>query len=115
MSIKVLNLSDKDYYDGKLFKVSLWSGFGYACYEYIVYADHVQTALELAVKYAEINDDPVLFSRNLLEETAEDLNEDTEEYIDENYIYIDATMEGAEQPWYILRENCDIKEIKEEN
>ena len=114
MSNKILNLTDKDYYDEKLFKVDIWCGIGYVCHEYIVYADGVQTALELAVKYAEIQKDPVLFSTSEIEEIVEGLDEDIEEYIDENYIYIDATMEGAEQPWYILRENCSIEEIKEE-
>lgn len=112
--MEILNVEDRDYYEGKLYKVSLWNGMGYNTYEYIVYAGGEQEALELAVMYAERKDDPVLFDYwEIIDEA--DNEEDSEEYLDENYIYIDATMLGANEPWFVLRENTRVEEIKEEN
>lgn len=108
MSNKILNLEDKEYYNRKLFKVNIWCGIGYVCNQYTVYADCVQTALELAVKYAELQKDAILFDISEIEEIAKNLDENVE-----GYIYVDATMEGAKQPWYILNENLTIQEIKE--
>lgn len=111
----ILNQEDKDYYEGKLYRVCIWNGSGYSLYEYVVYADSEQVALELAVKYAEIEEDPVLFSYEELEDEYTLLGDDynsLEQYLDENYVYVDATMEGAEQPWFILSENLRIEEEK---
>ena len=114
MNSKILNSEDKEYYNRKLFKVNIWCGIGYVCHEYIVYADCVQTALELAVKYAELKKDAILFDILEIEKIAKDFDENVEEYIDENYIYVDATTQGAKQPWYIINENSSVQEIKEE-
>ena len=113
MNSKILNLEDKEYYNRKLFKVNIWCGIGYVCHQYTVYADCVQIALELAVKYAELQEDAILFDISEIEKIAKNLDENVEEYIDKNYIYVDATMEGAKQAWYILNENASIQEIKE--
>lgn len=112
----ILNVEDRDYYDGKLFKVCLWSGAGYALYDYNVYAGDEEEALNLAVMYAEQNEDPVIFSYEEVEQDAAEFDEgdNTEEFIDNNYIYVDATMEGAEEPWFVLRENARIERIEEE-
>lgn len=115
--MEILNKEDRDYYEGKAYSVNIWSGVGYTTSEYNVYAGGEQEALELAVKFAEKNNDGCLRSYAEVEEEYEDLDlEDTslDEYLDENYVYVDATMEGAEEPWFVLRENLKIEEIKEE-
>lgn len=114
----ILNMEDKDYYEGKLYKVCLWNGSGYSLYEYGVYANNEEEALNLAVKYAERDEDPVIFSYEEVENEYTLLGDDydtIEDYLDENYIYVDATMEGANEPWFILRENARIEFVKEEN
>jgi hypothetical protein len=113
--VNILNPEDKDYYEGKLFRVCIWSGMGYSLYSYDVYANHEEEALNLAVKYAEREGDPILFSWDEVEQDAEENDEgdDAESYIDEYYVYVDATMEGAENPWFILRENLRIERLEE--
>lgn len=114
MELNILNPEDKDYCEGKLFRVCLWSGAGYSLYTYDVYANHEEEALNLAVKYAERDEDPTIFSYEEVEQEAEESGDDVETYIDEVYTYVDATMEGANEPWFVLRENLRIERVEEE-
>ena len=131
----IINPEDKDYADGKLWCVSIWSGGGADINEFYVYASDEQTALEIVVAVAEINTPNILMDfdsvRNevyeyyddeyidWLKEKGEDYNYDDSwfefatEYL--NYIYVDATMQGASQPWFILGDNSNIKEINEDD
>lgn len=111
----ILNSEDKDYYEGRLWKVNIWSGMGYSTYTYNIYAGNAEEALNLAVKYAEIEDDPVLFCYRDIEEEFETIaeeGEDIEDYIDTKYIYVDGTMDGAYEPWFVLAENLRIEEVR---
>lgn len=131
--IEIINQDDKEYYDGKLYQVGIWPGAGYQLATFYVYADSEETALNLVVADAEINAPNLLFSVSEIEDMiAEDWQDEYNEFISEaddrddftfateylNYIYVDATMEGASQPYFINGENLSIIEvenIKEEN
>ena len=131
--IEIINQDDKEYYDGKLYQVGIWPGAGYQLATFYVYADSEETALNLVVVDAEINAPSLLFSVSEIEDMiVEDWQDEYNEFISEaddrddftfateylNYIYVDATMEGASQPYFINGENLSIIEvenIKEEN
>ena len=99
IDIDIINEGDADYYDGKLFKVILDSTSLYGTTIY-VYADCAQTALELAVAYCEKK------GWMLLLYEMDEIEPDEEG----EYIYVDATTEGASQPYYVS-ENLHIEEV----
>lgn len=115
----VINESEKDYYD-KLYKISVWTGIGYSTKQYYVYANHEEQALEILVAWAEDHDDMILFSsdtvyNDYLECGCEEDGIEFDDYVYENWYYVDATMEGASDVWYIQLPFLNIEKIKEEN
>ena len=132
-NIEIINQDDKEYYDGKLYKVGIWPGAGYELVEFYVYASDESTALDLVVTYAEVNAPNLLYSIDeVVNIITDDFQEEYIEFINEyedaddftfaqeylNYIYVDATMEGASQPYFINGENLvieEVQDIKEEN
>lgn len=126
--IEIINQDDKEYYDGKLYQVGIWPGAGYQLATFYVYADSEETALNLVVADAELNAPNLLFSVSEIEDMiAEDWQDEYNEFISEaddrddftfateylNYIYVDATIEGASQPYFINGENLSIIEVKD--
>ena len=127
---EIINPEDKDYNDGKLFEVGLWSGAGYSMATFRVYARHPEDALNQVVAYCEKEGDFGLITsvedmyKMVDEDFADELKNYPEEepgrlnyfgFIEEylNYIYVDATMEGASQPYFVRGENFYINEIKD--
>lgn len=125
--IEIINQDDKEYYDGKLYQVGIWPGAGYQLATFYVYANSEETALNLVVADAELNAPNLLFSVSEIEDMiAEDWQDEYNEFISEaddrddftfateylNYIYVDATMEGASQPYFINGENLSIIEVE---
>ena len=128
-NIEIINPDDKDYYDNKLFKVGIWPGAGYQLATFKVYANYEEEALNLVVANAEINAPGLLMSIQEIEDLiAEDYQEEYNEFISENpesddftfateylnYIYVDATMEGASQPYFVIGDNLVIEQITDE-
>lgn len=132
-NIVIINPDDRDYYSGKLYQVGIWPGAGYELELFNVYADSEETALNLVVADAELNAPNLLISISDMEEMiADDWQDEFNEFILEDperddftfateylgYVYVDATMEGASQPYFIQGENLRIEEldnIKDEN
>lgn len=136
-NIEIINPDDKDYYDGKLYKVGIWPGAGYELIEFYVYAGYEEEALNLAVADAEINAPSLLLDfdsvrndvfeyfddeyrewradNNRGENEFEGYDDDWFEFAQEymNYIYVDATTEGASQPYFIRGENLVIEEVQD--
>ena len=124
--IEIINQDDKEYYDGKLYQVGIWPGAGYQLATFKVYANSEEEALNLVVANAEINAPGLLMSIQEIEDLiAEDYQEEYNEFISENpesddftfateylnYIYVDATMEGASQPYFVTGDNLVIEEL----
>ena len=127
-NIEIINPDDKDYYDGKLYKVGIWPGAGYQLVEFYVYASDESTALDLVVVDAEINAPNLLYSIDeVMNQIADDFQDEYVEFKNEyedaddftfaqeylNYIYVDATMEGASQPYFVNGENLVIEEVQD--
>lgn len=91
--------AESSYYD-KIYIVSLWSGAGYYTTDFRVHANHELEALELVVAYAESHG-----FKNLLWDVC-NIDEDFED----EFIYVDATIEGATEPYYVIAENLRIRE-----
>lgn len=83
----------------KKYNVSLWPFAGYTLITFCVHAEHEEHALELAVCRAEKECTAVLLLEDDIEDDMEDL-----------YIYVDATMEGASRPYYVDAQNLRIVE-----
>lgn len=98
---KIINPEDADYYDNRLWEVALWGGVGYYLDTFQVYADSAETALEIIVAYCERRGFTGLIY------TQDEIDIEDEDY----YVYVDATMEGASQPYYVLNENLIIREV----
>ena len=122
----IINPDDQNYYDNKLYKVGIWPGAGYQLNTYYVYADSEETALDLVVVHLEIYNPSLLSS---VQEVEDRINEDYQtefnnfivkgedndiitfasDYL--NLLYIDATMNGATQPYFIENENLIVEEV----
>ena len=128
----IINPDDRDYYYGKLYEVGIWPGAGYQLVTFKVYAANEQEALELVVADAELHNENLLMSIPEMENhIAEDWSEECAKFMQENedrdadeytfaeeylnYIYVDATMQGASQPYFINGKNLVINEISENN
>lgn len=98
---EMVNLEDAKYYD-KLYEVGLWGGIGYKLNVFRVYANDEETALEKVVAYCE---DKGYYGLIYKEDEIPIFEES-------NYIYVDATTEGAAYPYYVLSENAYIDEVK---
>lgn len=122
----IINPDDKDFYDGKVYQVGIWPGAGYELIKFNVYANCEETALNLVVADAEINAIGLLISVPEMEEMiAENWQDEFNEFILEDperddftfateylgYVYVDATAEGASQPYFVQGENLRIEEL----
>ena len=103
------------YKEATFWKVWL-SGIGS---EMVVESPNAQNALEVAVAKAEKEGwTGVLKDPALVEEEAEkegifnSKTGETSREFDEQYLYVDATMEGATQPWYLDAEDFYIEPIE---
>lgn len=88
-----VNEDQKQFYDN-CYEVYLWTGSGYALDGFMVYANNELNALELVVAYC---DNKGLYAYLIPVEDVEDEDDD-------QFIYIDATMDGATKPYYIYNE-----------
>lgn len=100
LDANIINPSDKDYYDN-LYEIGLYPGAGVELELYKVYANYEEEAFEILVAYLEKKENGAY----LIDCTAVD-PEDMD-----NYVYIDATQEGASQPYYLDVANAQIHEI----
>lgn len=103
-------------------EVSIWSGSGYATSSIYVDADPMdaQGALEEAVATAEKRGwtGILLDVEDTEQAMAEDGHYDMEtgegdSVFEETYVYVDATMDGASQPYYVRAENLRISPNKD--
>lgn len=111
MDIIKVNITkdNKRYYDNR-YHVFLWCGSGYSLQGFDVLANNIEEALEIVVAYCDNNN----LHKYLIEvEEIYKLQEELQEELDDQYIYIDATMEGASKPYYIYSE-LKIEEKKED-
>lgn len=86
--------------------VKLWSGSGYLIRPFGVYADSYEEALEKVVAYLDKEGDNSLFFDDMVDDTDEALEND-------DFLYIDATTEGASEPHWITTENLSIKPMSD--
>ena len=91
----IINPEDVKYYD-RQYEVGLWGGAGYQLEIFRVYASDAYNALDKVVAYCEKKG----FTGLLFE--VDEVPEDAEE----EYIYVDATMEGASRPYFVLPDNA---------
>lgn len=135
-NLNIINPEDKDYYDGKLYMVGLYPGAGAELKTFYVYGEYEGEALESVVAYLDLSSETGLlldmstvedivyddygeeYNNWLLEHPESDWFEFANEYL--GYIYVDATMKGASQPYYVegnyLRiEEVENKEVKTED
>lgn len=96
--ILIVNENEDTFYE-HCYNVYLWAGVGYQLQGFRVFANYDEQALEIVVAYCE-KKGMYGFLIN-----CKDLEES------DDYIYIDATMEGATQPYFIYDE-LKIEEIK---
>lgn len=94
----------------KLYIVKLWWGSGYMTDNYNAYAFNEEEALNYVVAYIEKHDPETLAA---VDEIARENEND--EYFDETFMYVDATMEGASEPHYIWAENLAIAEYPKDH
>ncbi len=98
----------------KPYMVRLWPGSGYYLPAFGAYAFDEGHALECVVAYLEEEGNNDFFCDDYVEETKQELaeegkdEEEIEEEINDQFYYVDATMEGASQPHYVYMENLDI-------
>ena len=88
----------------KLYIVKLWWGSGYMTDNYNAWAFNEEEALNYVVAYIEKHDP------ELLKATDEYAQED-----EDSFIYVDATMEGADEPHYVWAENLAIAQYPEKH
>lgn len=107
--------------DGRFkFKVCMWPGRGYTLDCFIVYADHLETAIEYVVAWIDSSEEgrkyDYLFCDDTAERVIEELDAEGIDYYDDEsfadtYCYVDATIEGARSPHYIYWENLKIERV----
>lgn len=101
-----INPEESKYYD-KMFKVLLWSGAGYGLNLFYVNASYPEEALEKVVAFCEkYNCYEVLIDPDTVLE-----NGYSDDDLVEQFIYVDATLEGASKPYYVYAENFRIEEV----
>ena len=131
--LDIVNPEDKKYADGHLWQVDIENGYDVS--SFYVYADCVENALYIAVANAELTDSDILYDfdsiRDYVYTTFEDeyrewlQDKSGEEYsYDESwfdfatdylgYMYVDATEQGASQPYFIEGNNLQIFEVNDE-
>ena len=98
----------------KPYMVRLWPGSGYYLPAFGAYAFNEEHALECVVAYLEKEGDDSFFCDEYIEETRRELaeegkdKEEIDEEINNQFCYVDATMEGASEPHYVFWENLAI-------
>lgn len=93
----------------KLYAVRIWSGSGYFLPAYKAWASSEEEALEYTVAWLERND-PGMLQDDYVESLANS-GDYTEDELDGMFLYVDATMIGAERPHYIFIENLRVQEF----
>lgn len=98
----------------KRWMVRIWPGSGYFLPAFGAFASSEQDALEKVVAYLDMEGEDGYFCDDIVNERIEELTEegyDQEEIdndIDNDYVYVDATMDGAGGPHYVLAENLAV-------
>lgn len=84
----------------KKYAIYLWPGSGYGLIPFEVVADGEEHAIDVLTSY--------LIKNNMKSHFVEVDEIDDEEAELSGYMYVDATMEGADRPVYLLVENMKI-------
>ena len=98
----------------KPWMVRIWPGSGYILPAFAAYANYEEDALEKVVAFLEKTNDNRFFCEDYVEDFKQELAEEgkTEEEIDEEinnqFCYVDATMDGAQEPHYLFWENLNV-------
>ena len=122
----VINAEDEEYYDGKLWEVGLYPGAGAELVITKVYAAYEEDALNKVVAWCENHAKGLIYSLSDVEDMVKNdfeaeyesnkdkYGEDWMDYaINEfNYVYVDATAEGASEPYFVDGSNLMIREIE---
>lgn len=94
----------------KSFKIFLWCGSGYMLDEFFAMAENEYQALDIVLTdIIEKGYTSYFLTETEYEELFKEELEENPEFESEQYMYIDATMEGAEYPVYLLVENMRIE------
>ena len=129
--LDIINPEDKDYYDGKLYIVGIYPGAGMQLATFYVYAGYEEEALELVVAYLDMqpSESNLIFTTDEIEDyISESFEDEFKEYMEENpdadtfqfatdylgYYYVDATMQGASQPYFVEGNNLRVEETNDE-
>lgn len=92
------------------YNVMLWPGAGYCLSEFKCEASHEEEAIEVVVEQLIRKD---LTKYYLTMEEYDELFQDEltadPDFQSDQYLYVDATMEGAPYPVYLLSENIHIE------
>ncbi|MBR1525039.1 MAG: hypothetical protein IJ640_00065 [Prevotella sp.] len=102
------------------YKVALWCGSGYLLDHFLCYANSEEEALEQVVVYLERTNSGLLqddcYKENLRYEMQEHgLSEDeAADQLDLSFMWVDATMSGAQRPHYIFLENMRVQTVPEQ-
>lgn len=129
--LDIINPEDKDYYDGKLYMVGIYPGAGMQLATFYVYASYEEEALELVVAYLDMqpSESNLIFTTDEIEDyISESFEDEFKEYMEENpdadtfqfatdylgYYYVDATMQGASQPYFVEGNNLRVEETNDE-
>lgn len=131
-NLEILNPDDEFYYDSKLWRVGIYPGAGVELKTFLVYAPYEEKAVEIVVANAEEKAPGLLYDfesvrSNVYEYYEEDYKEwlfdnygNYDEYDDGwfefatnylNYMYVDATEEGASEPYFITGDNLLIERV----
>ena len=98
----------------KPWMVRLWTGSGYYLPAFGAFAEYEEDALEKVVAYLDNKGDNDFFCDEYIEEMKEELaqegkdEEEIQQKIDNEFCYVDATMDGANEPHYVFWENLAI-------
>lgn len=104
------------------YKVALWCGSGYLLSHFLCYALSAEHALEQVVAYIEQHktwhfllqdstyDEAMQWNMNEEGMTEDESADD----LDDTFMWVDATMSGAQQPHYIYFENLRVQTVPEQ-
>lgn len=129
--LNIINPEDKEYYDGKFYMVGIYPGAGVELATFYVYASCEEEALELVVAYLDMQptESNLLYTTDEIEDyISESFADEFQAYMEENpdadtfqfatdylgYYYIDATMHGASQPYFVEGNNLRVEETNDE-
>ena len=129
--LNIINPEDKEYYDGKFYMVGIYPGAGVELATFYVYASCEEEALELVVAYLDMQptESNLLYTTDEIEDyISESFADEFQAYMEENpdadtfqfatdylgYYYVDATMHGASQPYFVEGNNLRVEETNDE-